>query len=99
MTPKGYAAAVAEVVGASDSLSGQRILLDLCALHPTPIGREELMCTAGISVKRMGGISAYASFHCIVDRINDELHRFGWEIERMSVSQETYALVKWSRQR
>ncbi len=73
------------------------MLRRLEAFHPTPISRADLLKLAGISVKTMGGISAYASFHYKVERINDELHRFGWEIARISLANETYGLVKWSK--
>lgn len=47
---------------------------------------------AGILVRQRGPISAYASFHWHVERANDELREFGWQIEQVA-STETYSLV------
>lgn len=70
------------------------ILSWLCRNYPIPLGREELMLVAGITVENRGPVCAYAAFHWQVERINDELWEFGWQVERAPELGEFYALVR-----
>jgi hypothetical protein len=70
------------------------ILRRLCHYHPKPVSRNELMLGAGILGTIRGPVSACASFHWHVERINDELREFGWEVVRHSRVDETYRLER-----
>lgn len=73
---------------------GGMILRRLCILHPEPVKREILMLAAGITVKSQGPVLAYASFHWNVERINDELSCFGWQVTGGLGTGETYRLER-----
>jgi hypothetical protein len=67
-----------------------RILLRLCAYHPQPVSRRSLMEGAGILY--LGRVSAQASFHWHVERLNDELRPLGWQITGGHQTNEMYRL-------
>ncbi|BCH33223.1 hypothetical protein MesoLjLc_51530 [Mesorhizobium sp. L-8-10] len=66
---------------------GGWILRRLCAYHPTPVSRRDLMAAAGIRENLMGPVSASASFEWWLLRINDDLKRRGWQV--MCVGDDT----------
>lgn len=66
------------------------ILRRLCAYHPKLVSRKNLMEGAGITVEHEGPISAYASFHWYVERVNDQLRPFGWAVSGSPINEMYY---------
>lgn len=60
------------------------ILRRLCAYHPEPVRRDVLMSGAGIRPNIQGPVSAYASFYWNVERANDSIRPFGYEIDDLN---------------